>query len=151
MSNTIDSKDIITVITGKICKAPTYGFLSKVFLVGLNDLEKVLRESQIGRLNVVAIDSQEVADKYSLEYLTPTFPKIKFEDGNLYVLDTRSMEKPQEFFNMFLPQRYYSCRHDTSSRVVALKEHNDFSRFCHMDKFSGVIEDCSGNKEMLRY
>jgi len=151
MSDIIDSQYIISVITGKICKAPTYGFPSKVFLVNLNDLEKVLRESQIGGLNVVAIDSQEVADKYSLEYLTPTFPKIKFEDGHLYVLDTRAMEKPHNFFNMFLPQRYYSFRHETTSRVVALKEHNDFSGFCHMDKFSGVIEDCSGNTERLRY
>ncbi len=130
----------------------------KVFLVSLRELEELLSLDKVGELNVVRVDSQEVADRYTLQreghgeirfedgtvFPPNWFYRVKVESGHFYVLDTRKMEKPQDFCQLFLPERYYHDRWDTTSCVAAIKEHLDEKQWCSdWIKFSAVIQDLS--------
>ncbi|GEM_PF-5943168 len=130
----------------------------KVFLVSGSELEELLGFSKVGDLDLVKVDSQEVADRYTLVKeghgeivlsegtVLPAhwYDRVVVQSGNLYVLDTRAMERPEYFCHMFLPDRYYFERHDTTSAVAVLKEHFDRQRpFSNWTKFSAVIQDLS--------
>lgn len=47
------------------------------------------------------------------------------QPGNLYLLDTRLIDRPIEFTFDFLVNRFYDSLHDTTSAVIALKDHVD--------------------------
>ncbi len=109
--------------------------VQKVFLVSDVELGELLDFSNVGELRVVKVDSQEVADRYTLVkeghgeivlgdevIAVHWYDRVAVQSGNLYVLDTRFMEKPQDFCHMFLPERYYFERHDTTSAVAVVKE-----------------------------
>jgi hypothetical protein len=113
----------------------------RVFLVDNETLNTVLQMDNFCNRKVLVVNSQDIADEYTLKALTPKTSVPDMQDGYFYVLETRLMKKPQDFTCKFTIFRFYPKRYETTSRVLVLADHYYTGGFEHTDKLDWIVKD----------